>query len=306
MLQNEYGFQLKIPAIRSGNCLQAAMPFLQTRGIRGKRKWISLPFTDYVQALFEDAAMQRLFKALAGHWQPSFGTVIVRAATELGDFDSQSDSVRHVIDTGKAFSEIEAGFANSLKRNLKRVKTRGLAFKARYDAAAMSDFYRLHVITRKKHGIPVQPKSYFRRVYEELIKPGFGFVALVEKSSEPIAAGVYLSYNNRMTYKYGASNPNALEHRPNECLIHEALRITADQGYSKFDFGISSKQQEGLCRFKRKWGATESDVSYTYLIGKPEVAANESRLGRMAGQVIQRSPTVVCRALGKMFYKYSQ
>jgi hypothetical protein len=89
-------------------------------------------------------------------------------------------------------------------------------------------------------------------------------------------------------------------------LVYNAIRIASEEGYRIFDFGITDRQQDGLRRFKSKWGATESDVHYSYVLGQPEEHGSSSRAVRLAGEVIKRSPTFVCRALGKAFYKYSQ
>ncbi len=35
-------------------------------------------------------------------------------------------------------------------------------------------------------------------------------------------------------------------------------------------FGISARNQDGLRRFKKKWGATESDIFYNYVSGNPD------------------------------------
>ena len=82
--------------------------------------------------------------------------------------------------------------------------------------------------------------------------------------------------------------------------------MAADRGYQVFDFGITDRQQDGLRRFKRKWGANETDVFYNYVSGQPEENGGPSRAVRYAGELIKRTPTPVCRILGKAFYKYSQ
>ncbi len=54
LLHEEYGFEIRIPAIVDGGQIRAAIPFLQTRSLRMKKKLISLPFTDYLQILADD------------------------------------------------------------------------------------------------------------------------------------------------------------------------------------------------------------------------------------------------------------
>ena len=162
------------------------------------------------------------------------------------------------------------------------------------------------MLTRKKLGVPVQSKKYFLGLYEKLIKSGLGFVGVVSRKNVPIAAVVLLGFNGRLVYKYAASDPAALEDRPNDWLVYHSIRLAAEEGYRVFDFGITDKKQDGLRRFKSKWGAVESDIFYSFILGKPDLDGGPSRAVRLAGEVIKRSPTAVCRVLGQAFYKYSQ
>ncbi len=129
-------------------------------------------------------------------------------------------------------------------------------------------------------------KSYFRRLYRQLIKPGLGFVGVVNKGSEPIAAAVLLS---TVAWCTACSfNPYALHYRPNDLLVYNSIRIASEERCDLFDFGISDKNQLGLRRFKSKWGAVENDVSYCYVLGEPDVTGKQSTAA-MAGEVIKRT-----------------
>jgi lipid II:glycine glycyltransferase (peptidoglycan interpeptide bridge formation enzyme) len=192
-----------------------------------------------------------------------------------------------------------------VQRNVQKARRAGLEFAQRTDADAMEAFYRLHVLTRRKLGVPVQPKRFFRLLWQRLIARGLGYVALVLKQAEPIAAGVFLTFNNTVTYKYAASQPAALADRPNDWLVYNALRIAAEDGYRVFDFGISALKQEGLRRFKRGWGAVEIDVHTAQLVGRATTPVEESILFRVTSRVIRHSPAVVCRSLGEVFYRFA-
>ncbi len=307
LLMEQYGFRLQIPAIKRDGRILAAIPFLETKNLCGERKLVSLPFTDYVQPLtMEQQALEDLCVALRTVPKPKVESVVIRGDAPIRGVDTDSQNVRHELCTSRPLCEIEASFADSLKRNLRKTRARQLQFQRSTDESAMETFYRLHVMTRQKLGVPVQPKSFFRRLSEQVLQRGFGFVGVVTKENEPIAAAVFLTYNNRMIYKYAASHSNALEHRPNDCLVHNGIRLATEEGFKWFDFGISSKQQQGLCRFKRKWGATESDVYYNYVTGTVQQTLENSRAARLASLAIRFGPKFVCRSLGEVFYRFSQ
>ena len=307
LLNAQYGMEISIPAITRNEKIVAAIPLLQTRNLRGKKKLISLPFTDYLPILADDApSAEALCQLLRSEYRDSYEAVVLRASTPVNGLKNESFNVRHILKTDLPLDEIKSGFASAIKRNLNKGRRKGLEFHKRQDDDAMDTFYRLQVLTRRKLGVPVQPKSYFRRLSDQLIKTKLGFVAVVTKENQPIAAGVLLGFNGRLTYKYAASDPTALEHRPNDWLVYNSIRIAAEEGFQLFDFGISDKSQEGLRRFKSKWGAEESDIFYSYIVGEPDPDSGPSRAVLLAGEIIKRSPTLVCRLLGKAFYKYSQ
>ncbi len=307
LLHQQYGFEIELRCLRENGEIRAAIPFLKTRSLRGTRKLISLPFTDYLHVLSESAsATEQLCHLLRDELEGQFDTVMIRGVQPIDGLAFASHHVRHELSTEAPLEVLEQKFESSIRRNLRKALKQELVFEQRNDRNAIETFYRLHVLTRRKLGVPVQPTKYFQRLYEKLIEPGLGVVGVVSRHGTPLAAVVLLGFNRRLVYKYAASDPAALQYRPNDWLVFNAIRIASEQDYDCFDFGITDKQQDGLRRFKSKWGAAESDIFYSYLLGHPDATGGPSRAVRLAGEVIKRSPTAVCRVLGQTFYKYSQ
>jgi CelD/BcsL family acetyltransferase involved in cellulose biosynthesis len=307
LIVQQYGGECIIPAVRRGGRIATAVPFIETRSLTGKRKLISLPYSDCVPVLSEhDDPAHDLRLCIEPLLRRSYHSVVIRSDRELAGAASASDCVRHTIDMGRALAEVRGRYDKSLRRNLRKAESLGLRFTRRTDPAAMEVFYQLHAMTRRKLGVPVQPKRFFVRLHEMIVAGGLGFVALVEHERRPIAAGVFLLFKQTMIYKYGASDPAALEHRPNEFLMDHAIGLAAEEGCTQFDFGITANRNEGLRRFKRKWGAVETVAYHVYLAGEPRPRAEDSRLLKAASFVIRRSPPVVCRLLGEAFYRFSQ
>jgi len=307
LLMEQYGFKLHLPAITENGQVRAAMPFLETTSLRGSKKLVSLPFTDYFSVLSSgDGAVEILCDALRSDLIPKIKSVVFRSDASIRGLEVQSEQVRHELFTGRPLGQIEASFDDAVKRNLRRTRENDLQFKSRRDADAMETFYRLHLMTRKKLGVPVQPKRFFQRLHERMIQSELAFVGVVSKDREPIAAGVFLTYHKRFIYKYAASHPKALKYRPNDCLVYNGIKLAVEDGFDWFDFGASDKRQAGLRRFKRKWGASESDIYHNYIKGAAESEASDSHAFRIASAIIRVSPQIVCRALGEVFYKYSQ
>ena len=88
----------------------------------------------------------------------------------------------------------------------------------------MERFFRLHAVTRRRHGSPPQPLKFFRLVHEHLIEKGMGFVSLVESGSQAVAGAVFLHFGGNAVFKFGASTPGALALRPNHLAIWSGVR----------------------------------------------------------------------------------
>ena len=81
----------------------------------------------------------------------------------------------------------------------------------------------------------------------------FGFIVVVWHNGRAIASGVFLTTNDVVIYKFGASDANAWKLRPNNLLVWEAIRRSVERGATLFDFGRSDVGQEGLASFKRRF-----------------------------------------------------
>jgi lipid II:glycine glycyltransferase (peptidoglycan interpeptide bridge formation enzyme) len=200
-------------------------------------------------------------------------------------------------------AEVESRYSKSqIKRGIKKARREGLQAEHRTDRAALDAFYALHLRTRRKLGVPTQPKRFIHR-FGELFEAGLGFVELVLDEGRPIAAAVFLTYNGTLTYKYGASDERELGKRPNNLLFAEAIRWACESGFHTLDFGRTDLDNEGLRAFKRSWGANEEELSYTYFTDR-EPSAEPQLRDRVMSATIKRAPAGVSRLVGETLYKH--
>lgn len=306
LLVDTYKFRLHIPAVIEDGQIMAAVPLLETRNIWGSPKLISLPFTDCMSILAQrDNQVDRLREALRKPRYRKYQAIVLR--TEQVSRPEQTPCWgRHVIDTTRPLDQITARFTRTLRANLRRAEKRQLTCEFSNDRIAFEEFYQLFLKNRRRHGVPVQPKKFFRGLYQQMLLSNLGFVGLVNDGNTTIAAGVFLDYGGKMMCKYLASDPSALDSRPNEFLLFQAIRIAAETNHCTFDFGISRREQAGLRRFKRKFGAIEHDVFNDCVAGSVRPPIEHTRAMRIVSSTIRNSPTFVGQALGALFYRYSQ
>jgi lipid II:glycine glycyltransferase (peptidoglycan interpeptide bridge formation enzyme) len=205
-------------------------------------------------------------------------------------------------------AKVYAGFHRSqVQRNIRRAEREGLTIRqATCPPDLVDTFYQLHLRTRRRQGVPVQPRRFFRMLWENTISTGLGSVLIVEAVGRPIAAAVFLAWNGTVIYKFGASEASAWSLRPNHLLFWYAIRTACEQGYRRFDFGRTDAGQEGLRNFKLSWGAAEDPLVYQTLGAEARPApATEGMAARMLGPVIRHGPLLLCRAVGETLYRYT-
>lgn len=308
LLQDQYGYEIGGRCVANGNGIEAGIPIARVESRLTGRRLVSLPFSDFcAPALAAEsepaAAAASLGKALAEETDRTGLPLTVRAPLPAAEAVVQDGMFRHLLALSPDPVEVEKRYSKSqVKRGIKKARKEGLRWERRTDAAALDAFYALHLKTRRKLGVPTQPKRFIRR-FEGLFEAGLGFVGLVLDEDRPIAAAVFLTLNQTIVYKYGASDPRRLGKRPNNLLFSEAIRWACESGMRTLDLGRTEAGNEGLRAFKRSWGAEEVELTYTHLGGQGPPRRSDRR-ERLVGATIRRSPPFVGRLVGAGLYRH--
>lgn len=302
LLADCYGFDAFALAVagESGD-LVAGVPVIETRSPLGRRRWISLAFSDFCPPLGDGE-----LGGLLDEERRRAGIAALEIRDELPGHEGREVAVLHTLALDASPDELFTRFHKSqVQRNVRRAEKEGVQVRRSNSKQDLVDvFYDLHLRTRRRQGVPVQPRRFFRLVWERMIEPGRGFVSIAEFDGTPVAGAVFLRWGSAATYKFGASEPEFLRLRPNHLIFWDAIRAFAEDGVTTLDFGRTNLENRGLREFKSGWGAVETPLVYTVLgEGVPEVG--RGRVGKALGAVIRRSPPSVCRFLGERLYKYA-
>jgi CelD/BcsL family acetyltransferase involved in cellulose biosynthesis len=304
-LADAYGYRTAVLAVRDERGgLEAGAVVARVRRLRGAA-WVSLPFSDHSPVLARDSAsLARLAGGIAG-WSAREG-VPVEVRGDLppaADWKETAIGVRQVL-TLTDESSLRSRLYADHRRRLREAERSGLPVRVGRSADDMADFYRLHVETRRRQGVPVQPRRFFEAIWRHVIAPGIGMVTVVGERGRPAAAYVVFAWNRTAIGKYAPSDSSAWKLRPNHLLYWTVIGWARERGCSRFDFGRTESAHAGLQRFKAGWGAEAIPLSYSHT-GARTAAAGHGVLGATLSHVIRRSPAVVCRGLGALFYRYA-
>ena len=312
VLEESYGFRPFVLGITDGSgALEAGLPFLEVEDHFRGRRWIALPFTDRCPPLASSSgARERLAAALddarhaAGARRLEIRSMVVGPRLEHG-----VTAVTHVLELGTGYEALERSFSSATRRNLRKAQREGLEVRV---ADAEDDlvrvFYDLQARTRRRLGVPAQPRRFFRALWQHGLDRGLGHALLVLHRGRPIAAGVFLACGGNVVYKYGASDERWWNLRPNNVLLAEAIRRACEQGGDVFDFGRSDLDDSGLRAFKASWGAAEQPLVYSSTgreFAAPRASATASAAARLGSAVLRRLPVWVGRAVGAALYRYA-
>jgi CelD/BcsL family acetyltransferase involved in cellulose biosynthesis len=308
LLHSQYGYELYACCVENGHEIEAGLPIARIASRLTGRRLVSLPFSDVCAPVLapgaDPSAPAALGEALAGEHQRTGLDLTVHAPiSSAPEAFVQHRFFQHLLPLADDPAEVERLYSKSqVKRGIKKARREGLRAERRTDAEALDAFYSLHLRTRRKLGVPTQPKRFIRR-FGELFDAGLGFVELIVDDDRPIAAAVFLTFNGTVTYKYGASDARELGKRPNNLLFSEVIRWACESGFHTLDFGRTDIDNEGLRAFKRSWGAREDELSYTYFADR-EPSPEPQLRDRMMAATIKRSPPGISRLVGETLYRH--
>lgn len=307
LMQECYGYRPFIVILRDahGN-ICAGLPMMEVNSKIARRRWVSLPFSDHCAPLSCDStalgkfAEELTFKA----HEPGTPKMELRwALPAQSEIQSSAEYVLHTVQLGSALEKAAERIHHSHRRNIKTAQTHGVQIKIGRSLEDVQAFYSLHLQTRRRQGVPIQPYRYFELLHKRLIEQGLGFVLLAYEDGRCLAGAVFLHWSQTLTYKYGASTSEDLHLRPNHLIFWSAIRWGCDNGFTSLDLGRTSIDNNGLRDFKSRWGAQEIPLIYTRLACEPKQAPN-GHLLEMMHVIIRKSPAWVCRLSGEILYKH--
>ncbi len=287
--------------------LVALLPVMEVRSSLTPRRGVSLPFTDLCEPLlFNGGTFDLVCDRLREHGRTrKWKYFEIRGGAPADEVRSSVAFYGHRLDLRGGVEQVFSGFDSSARRAVRKGERSGLTVEVSRTEEAVQQFYRLHARTRRRHGVPPQPLSFFLSIYREIIESGSGFVVLAYRSAQPVAGAIFFEFCGRAIYKFGASDESLQALRGNNFVMSHGIRHLAENGAESLHFGRTSCSNEGLRRFKRSWGAAEGTCNYFKFdldSGKWETARDNASGFHTA--LFSRLPLAVNRLAGSILYSH--
>lgn len=308
VLQRTYDHYPVYCVVRDRGQLRAVLPLMEVSSpLTGKRA-VSLPFTDECQPLgFTPPEYQRLLHLLvergkARQWK----YLECRGGKDLiGEVSPWSRFYGHTLELKSGESDLFARMDGSVRRAIRKAKGNGVTVTIANTLEAVREYYGLHCQTRRWHGLPPQPWTFFSNIHAEILSKERGFASLAMWGGKAVAGAIFFVSGRKALYKFGASTRRLLPLRGNHLAMWEAIRWLLANGSTCLEFGRTSIPNLGLRRFKLSWGTSERVVDYfRYDFRTRQFASGSGSSGEWHWPILRWMPLPLLRWAGALAYRH--
>lgn len=292
-----------------GVALADGIAFCEVKSWITGTRLVSLPFSDHAQPLQDPLSdlhdLTEWVKAECHRhkwkyveFRPLFGEI--RSDHSL--VASQSFWL-HTLDLAPSLERLYGHLhKNCIQRRILRAEREQLTYEKGCSMPLLGDFYRLLIITRRRHHLPPQPFVWFQNLVH-CMGPGVQ-IRLARKDGVAIAALFTLRHRGTVTYKYGCSDEKFHQLAGMPFLFWKLIEESKAEGAEQIDFGRTDLDNEGLVEFKDRLGTARSRLTYFRF---PEHAAGNRAVAPfspLARRIFSLLPNTFSSIAGRMLYRH--
>lgn len=161
---------------------------------------------------------------------------------------------------GDPAGTILAGIDSSARRNIRKAESFGLEIVD--DPDALSFLESAHCANMTEIGGTPKPASYFAET-PRCFRHGIDWrLYVARKDGVPVAAVLLFYANGTVEYFTPGITPQGRDCQATALLLHRAMVEAASRGYRSWNWGGTWHDQDGVFRFKKKWGASARPYRY--------------------------------------------
>ena len=309
-LRRTYGYEpVAFTTSPLGCSLTNGIPFCAISSWLGGRRLVSLPFSDHCAPLAEDSTgLTRLLVSLRESvdrkkWRCAEIRAMHSFSPDYEGFEESKSFFLHKLDLRPCLEDIFRNFhKDCVQRKIQRAMREGLTQEQGRSESLLVQFYKLLLMTRRRHGVPPQPLAWFRSLLAclgEKVR-----IRVASKDGSPVAGILTLQYKQTLVYKYGCSDERFNQLGGVQILFWKAIEDAKIDQMTEFDMGRSDCANSGLVTFKDRWGATRTRLTY---LRYPRVrfrSIRDATQGNISKRIFACMPNGLLTATGRVLYKY--
>jgi hypothetical protein len=307
VLSDSYGYKPKYFCIISNGQLENVIPMMEINSFITGKRGVSLPFSDRVEPLVADKSrFEEILEAIISFGRNNGWRIIdFHGGNRFFDTkNSYTSFISPYIDLKQSITSLFKGLRVSTRRNISKAQKMGVTAKISTSKKNLAAFCRLNCLTRKAHGLPPQPDTFFDNIHKNIIDEGKGFLCIGCYHGKVIAAALFLVAGKQVTYKYGASDKRYLQLRPNNLVMAEAISWASKAGFKTIDLGRTEHEHKGQLQYKTGWNANESTIDYFKIDIPSGKCIIDRPIIRSSYSLFKQLPVPVLKIIGNHAYRH--
>jgi hypothetical protein len=295
-LHRTYGFTPTVLTTSPpGTALADGIPFCRIRSPITGSRLVSLPFTDHCQPLSAPESLLELLPDICDHERLKYVQLRPLVPPPLPRFSSSERYYFHLLDLRPPMEEIFGRFhRDCIRRKIRRAERESLVCEAGRSNSLLDEFFNLQVTTRRRHGLPPQPRQWFRNLLDAMEETAT--IRVARFRGRAIASILMLRHKQTEVYKYGCSEAEDNRRGGMQLILWQAIEEAKRKGMQWMDLGRCDIEDEGLAVFKERWGAERKELVY---FSYPQRSQRKVPLRFFA-----RLPRPVLIAAGRLLYRH--
>lgn len=288
-------------AIEDGK-IRGLLPIFLIKNLLSGTKLVSSPYSPYGGAIGDNSLIENLLIEHAVNITKKLNADYLELRFNIHKakkFLTNNNYVTLILKLDKESNVVWDRFSNKI-RNAVRKSIRN---KLEISSGNLKDFYSIYASNMRDLGAPVHDKNFFYFMHSEFGKKAEIF--LVKHNDKPIAGAIILFFKDTVISGWAASDKKYSDLNPNNYLYWNVIKASCERGYTFFDFGRSVRDS-GTYRFKKAWGAEESQLEYVYYLNKIKGIPDTSQINKkrmIFARVWKKIPISITNNIGPFLRK---
>lgn len=300
--------------VDDGGKLVGVLPLIFIKSFIFGRQLISLPFCEYGGPLVKESEAEAALvdRALEIARDNRVGSLEFRGVPrqtcsiiESRGFKSLGKNVTFKLDLSLGKDAVWNGFEGGRVRTaVRKAEKKGATFSEAKDLKDIEDYYRLRLITEKRHGSPPHSFQFYKKIWEGFFEEGFIKLNFAEHKGQRVAAIIFFPFADKILYWSSVATDEGRKLDAPTFLVWKAIEWGCEKGYNIFDMG-RTRRGTGVYSYKRSFGAVEEPLNdYVWFSGKPkELPDPDKGVYRILTRLWSQLPIPVAKILGPYIVK---
>lgn len=189
---------------------------------------------------------------------------LLEAQLETKPMDERVGQVTYLPESTSSRDELMALFHQKTRNMARKGAKSGFDIQLNNELEAWDVLYDIHVENMQAIGGQAKSRAVFSALADTFEAGTEYQIYLAKKDGQVAAALLLLFYNNTVEYFTPVVKSEFRGDQPLSLLIFESMYAALQKGFKYWNWGGTWLTQEGVYRFKSRWGAT--DLPYHYFV----------------------------------------